>query len=189
MMSSDKFSNPPLLIRAIDKLNCIIGDAAACLMLPVVLTCFVVVILRYVFGIGFIWLQELFIWAHSAAFLSAAGYVFQRDKHVRVDIFYGMASERAKAWINIVSVVGLLFVMCGALFYISFPQIMTSWRLGERSVSLSGMDYVYVLKTFILVFCAVSILHGISLLWQSYAVLRNFENKRSPSDAQEVGDE
>ena len=161
----------PMVIRAINALNHAIGVVAAWMMFPVVLICFTVVILRYGFGIGFVWMQELFIWVHGAAFLSAAAYTFQNNAHVRVDVFYSRASERAKARINIIGVIFLLFVTCGVLFYVSFPQVMTSWKLGERSSSLSGLDYAYLLKSFVLVFCVTCILHGIVLIWESWKIL------------------
>ena len=172
MTSDSQTVDAPLVIRAIGAINHAIGVVAAWIMLPVVLICFSVVILRYGFGIGFIWLQELFIWSHGAAFLSAAAYTFQNDAHVRVDVFYSRVGDRTKAWINIAGVVLLLFVTCGALFWLSLPQVITSWRLGERSSSISGLDYAYVLKGFVLVFCVTCILHGIVVLWESANVLR-----------------
>lgn len=162
----------PVIIRGIEAVNRAIGVVASWMMLPVVLICFSVVILRYGFGLGFIWLQELFVWIHGAAFLTAAAFTFQHDMHVRVDVFYSRASVRRKAWINIVGVIGLLFVTCGALFVLSWPQVLTSWKLGERSISPSGLDYAYVLKAFVLVFCVTCILQGIVQIWKSWVVLR-----------------
>jgi len=173
MTAELKTDDAPLIIRAINAMNHGIGQVAAWMMLPIVLICFSVVILRYGFGVGYIWLQELFIWGHGVAFLSAAAYTFQNDSHVRVDVFYSRASERAKAYINIIGVVFLLFVTCGGLFWLSLPQVMTSWRLGERSSSISGLDYAYVLKGFVLVFCVTCILHGIVVIWESWKVLSN----------------
>lgn len=180
MTAHSQTGDAPLVIRAINGLNHAMGVVAAWVMLPVVLICFSVVVLRYGFGLGFIWLQELFIWSHGAAFLAAAAYTFQSDAHVRVDIFYSRASERAKAYINIVGVVTLLFVTCGALFYLSLPQVITSWKLGERSASISGLDYAYVLKGFVLVFCVTCILHGIVLLWESWQTLRRPSSGEAP---------
>lgn len=161
----------PGIIRAINAINHGAGVIAAWAMLPIVLICFSVVVLRYGFGLGYIWLQELFVWGHGAAFLSAAAYTFQTDSHVRVDILYGRASKRNKARINIIGVIFLLFMTCGVLFYVSLPQVITSWKLAERSTSLSGLDYAYALKSFILVFCVMCILHGIVLLWESWKTL------------------
>lgn len=162
----------PRIIVLIDMVNRRIGEAAAWLMLPVVVICFAVVVLRYGFGTGYVWMQELFIWINGAAFTMAVGYAFSHDAHVRVDVFYGSAGERAKAWINIFGVMAFLFVMCGVLLWVSFPQIVMSWRLGERSSSMSGLEYAYVLKTFVPIFCVISILHGVSLLTKSILFLR-----------------
>ncbi|WP_347312851.1 TRAP transporter small permease subunit [Defluviimonas sp. SAOS-178_SWC] len=175
MASKSETANAPTIIRAINALNSALGAVAAWLMLPVVLICFTVVILRYAFGTGYVWMQELFIWGHGIAFLSAAAYTFQNNGHVRVDVFYSTMSERSKALVNILGVVVLLFVTCGALFYVSLPQVITSWKLGERSTSLSGLDHAYVLKGFVLVFCVTCILHGIVLLWESWRTLRSPE--------------
>ena len=58
-----------------------------------VVATFVVVVLRYVFDSGVIWLQESVIWMHAAVFMLGAAYTLQRDEHVRVDIFYRGMSE------------------------------------------------------------------------------------------------
>lgn len=165
---------PPLpkFILAIDAFNKMIGRAAAWLMLPVVFICFIVVVQRYLFGVGYVWLQELFIWLHGAAFMLAAGFALGTGAHVRVDVFYTRAAPRTKAWINIFGVLGLLFVMCFTLLWLSYPQVRMSWRLGERSASMSGLQYAYVLKTFIPIFCIVVILQGISMLTRNILVLR-----------------
>lgn len=162
----------PKFIEAIDALNRTIGRMASWLMLPVVFICFIVVVQRYLFGVGYIWLQELFIWLHGAAFMLAAGYALGAGAHVRVDVFYNRARPRTKAWINTIGVLLLLFVMCFTLLWLSYPQVMMSWRLGERSTSMSGLPYAYVLKTFIPIFCVVVILQGISMLARNIAVIR-----------------
>ncbi len=79
----------------IDRLNSMIGRAAAWLCLAVVTIQFAVVVLRYLFGIGSIWLQESIVYSHAALFLLAAAWTLKNDGHVRVDIFYSSASRRA----------------------------------------------------------------------------------------------
>ena len=60
------------LVDGIDRLNTAIGRAASWCALAVVLIGFAVVLLRYVLGLGSIWLQESILYAHSALFLLAA---------------------------------------------------------------------------------------------------------------------
>ena len=60
---------------------------------------FAVVVLRYLFGIGSIWLQESIVYSHAALFLLAAAWTLKNDGHVRVDIFYSSASAaHARRW-------------------------------------------------------------------------------------------
>ena len=61
-----------------------------------VVTVFGVVVLRYVFSIGWIWLQELVTWMHAMVFLLVAPYALSEDSHVRVDVFYRQWSERTQ---------------------------------------------------------------------------------------------
>src|SRR5512134_1505754 len=80
------------LATLIDRINGAIGKAAAWLALVMVLVQFALVILRYVFGIGSVPLQESLLYAHAALFMLAAGYTLLAGGHVRVDIFYREAS-------------------------------------------------------------------------------------------------
>src|SRR2546421_11381531 len=94
------------LSERIDRLNSAIGRAASWCALFIVLTGFAVVLMRYVLGLGSLWLQESVIYAHAALFLLAAAWTLREGGHVRVDVFYASASPRTKAWIELL--VGLL---------------------------------------------------------------------------------
>ena len=96
-------------VRGIDAINDWIGRAAAWLTLGCVLTCFAVVVLRYAFGIGFPWMQELYVWQHAAVFMAGAGYTMLHRGHVNVDVLYGRLNPRGKAWIDILGTLVFLF--------------------------------------------------------------------------------
>src|SRR5690348_9967481 len=86
----------------IDRLNAAIGRGAAWLALVIVVLQFALVVARYVFSLGSIWLSETVIYAHAALFLLAAAWTLQLGGHVRVDIFYADARPRTKAWIDLI---------------------------------------------------------------------------------------
>ena len=69
-----------------------------------VLVTFVVVVMRYVFDAGLIWLQESVVWMHAFVFMMGAAYTLQQENHVRVDIFYQEMSASRKAWIDLLGV-------------------------------------------------------------------------------------
>ena len=88
-------------VVAVDGLNDRIGRGVAWLTLAMVLITFLVVVLRYVFSLGWVWMQESYVWLHGIVFMLGAGYTLLHGGHVRVDIFYRPKSARFKAWVDI----------------------------------------------------------------------------------------
>ena len=70
------------------------GRITSWLVLLMVLTTFAVATFRYGFSLGWVWLQELYVWMHGAIIMVGVGYTLLHDGHVRIDIFYRAASER-----------------------------------------------------------------------------------------------
>jgi TRAP-type mannitol/chloroaromatic compound transport system permease small subunit len=66
-------------------------------------------------------------------------YTLKMNEHVRVDLFYGIASERVRLWIDIVG--GLLFLMpiCLILIHFTWPWFVDSWEIGEQSSNAGGL--------------------------------------------------
>src|SRR3954454_12515226 len=137
------------LAERIDRLNTAIGRAAAWCALAIVLIGFAVVLMRYVLGLGSIWLQESILYAHAALFLLAAAWTLKEGGHVRVDVFYATASSRVKAWTDLLGVLLLLLPFCVAVVWFSVPYVMRSWAIYEGSRESSGLPLVYLLKTLI----------------------------------------
>ena len=89
---------------------------------------------------------------HALVFLGCAGYVMNKDEHVRVDIFYRNASNKYKNLIN--SVFGFLFllpIIIVTLVY-SLETIEASWKMKEVSTEAGGLAYVFIQKTFLVLF-------------------------------------
>ena len=129
-----------------------IGKKISYLIPVMVLLMVVVIVSRYFFGIGRTDLQELVMYFHALVFLGCAGYVFNKDEHVRVDIFYRESSAKYKNLIN--SIFGFIFLLpvVAVIFIYSLEVIYASWGMKEVSTESGGLDYVYVQKTFILLF-------------------------------------
>jgi len=79
---------------AIDRLNDRIGRFVAWLTLVMVVVTVLIVVLRYGFEIGFIWMQESVRFMHAAVFLLCAGYTLLWNQHVRVDAVHCSAARR-----------------------------------------------------------------------------------------------
>ena len=173
------------LVRIVDAINDVLGRAISWLTLVMVLVQFAVVVMRYVFGLSSIYMQESIVYMHAIVFLSAAGYTLLHDGHVRVDIFYGSASERSRAWINLIGVILLLWPMAVTTLLASWGYVLASWKVFEVSPEGAGLPLIFLLKTFIWVFAIVLILQGISLAIRSLAVLRGMEASSTPGSEEE----
>jgi TRAP-type mannitol/chloroaromatic compound transport system permease small subunit len=158
-------------VRAIDWVNRRVGQAVAWLTLATVLVCSTVVLLRYSFGIGLVWLQELYVWTHAMTFLLAAGFAYLLNAHVRVDIFYARLGQRGKAWVDLFGVVFLLVPWLVLLGYTAWTYVSYSWQTSEISVQSNGMPAMYVLKSSILGFVVLVGLQGLAWIGRSILVL------------------
>ena len=89
------------IVNFFEKSNKVIGEYVSWLIVLMVIIQLTIVMARYIFGIGFLKLQELLIYFHGLSFTLAAGYTLLSDEHVRVDLIYRASSDRYKSVINI----------------------------------------------------------------------------------------
>lgn len=160
----------------IDRLNERLGRAIAWTALALVLVQFLVVILRYIFSIGFIWMQEAVWYFHGFLFIVGAGYTLLHDGHVRVDVFYASASDKAKAWIDLLGSVFLLMPLCVFTFYISWGYVLNAWKTLEPSSEAGGLPLIFLVKTAVWIFAIVVGLQAVSLIIKALLELSGFEN-------------
>lgn len=158
----------------LDAVSVSIGRATSWLTLVMVLVTFVIVVLRYVFGTGLIWLQESVTWMHAVVFMLGAAYTLQQEEHVRVDIFYRKMTDKQRAWVNLLGVLVFIFPMCGFFVYASIDYVGASWSIREVSRNSGGLPYPFVplLKSAVLVMPVMVALQGLSLLLRSAQVIR-----------------
>jgi TRAP-type mannitol/chloroaromatic compound transport system permease small subunit len=160
-----------LFVRLAEASNARTGRAVAWLTLLMVAIVFVGVALRYGFALGWIAMQESYVWLHGCVFMLGAGYTLLHDEHVRVDIVYREASPRYKAWANLFGVLFLLLPMVAVIAWVSAPYVAESWTRLEASGKAGGLPGVFVLKSVLLAFCALTALQGLALAGRSLLAL------------------
>ena len=165
------------LTRAIDAINEHVGRVASWLALIMVLLQFVVVVMRYIFGVGFIAMQEGVIYLHATLFMVGAGYTLLHGGHVRVDIFYRDAHPRRRALIDLLGVVLFLMPVCVIIGWATWPYLAQSWSVFEGSKETSGIHAVYALKSMILAFVVLIILQGLSLALHAVLTLAGRQSR------------
>ncbi|WP_316366383.1 TRAP transporter small permease subunit [Candidatus Thiodiazotropha sp. CDECU1] len=155
----------PLLERIaslFEVINEWMGRAISWLSLLMVLVTFTVVVLRYAFDLGWIWLQESVTFMHGALFLVGAAYTLKHDGHVRVDIFFQGFSTQKKAWVDLLGSLLLLMPVCLFIFVVSWGYVAQSWSLHEGSREAGGLDGVYLFKSLMLLMAGLLLLQGVS---------------------------
>jgi len=158
----------------LDRLSTSVGKAVAWLTILMIVTTFIVVVMRYVFDAGFIGVQESVVWMHAVVFMLGAAYTLHDEEHVRVDVFYRDMSPRRRAWVDLLGVLFFLLPVCVFLAWNSWDFVVQSWRIGESSREPGGLPYPFVplLKSVLLLMPVMVGLQGVSLFLKSLRVLR-----------------
>ena len=94
---------------------------------------------RYVFSESSNGWLEIQWYMFAGMVLLGAPYTLKMNEHVRVDLVYGMVSERTRIWIDIVG--GLLFLLpiCIILTWFTWPWFVDSWNINEQSSNAGGL--------------------------------------------------
>ena len=160
--------------NVLDRFSIACGRLCAWLTLFMVVITFVIVVMRYVFDAGAVWVQESVTWMHAAVFMLGAAFTLQQEEHVRVDIFYRDMSAARRAWVDLLGVVLFLLPVCAFLAWESWSFVEISWSLREASREPGGLSYPWIplLKSIVLVMPVAVGLQGASLALRSLRMIR-----------------
>lgn len=151
-------------IRLIDRFTLLTGKTVRWLSLLMVIFSVLVVLLRYVFEVPSIALQESVTYLHASLFMLGAAYTWQQNGHVRVDVFYRNLPQSKKDWVDRFGIVFLLLPVCVFMLYSSWSYVGMAWAIGEKSQEAGGLPLVYLLKTLIIIMPVLMILQAIAEL-------------------------
>ena len=184
-MSEPARHGPARLLRLADLLDAVndrVGRSIAWLALAMVLTTFVVVVLRYAFDGGSIALQESITYMHAVLFMLGAAYTLQRNGHVRVDIFYQRFSRRGRAWVDLLGTLILLLPVAVFILLSSWGYVLESWHIREGSREAGGIPFVYLLKTLLLLLPLLLTLQGVVWLLRNGLFLMGVDSALPATD-------
>jgi len=88
---------------------------------------------------------------------------------VRVDIFYGSATPRTKALVNLLGVLVFLWPLCVLVLYMAWPFVSAALQVWEGSPEGTFMPF-WLLKSLLLVFPILLALQGLSLAVNSLLI-------------------
>ena len=143
------------------------GNIGSFLILLLIILVSISVILRYVFSIGFIWLQDLYIWIHAIFILLGLAYTLNADEHVRIDLLYRSFKEKVKKKINFIGILLFGLPVSFILIFKGFDYFYRSFLLNESSKESGGLPFIFILKFFIF-------LMGVLLFFELSRQILNF---------------
>lgn len=132
----------------LDRMVDFIGRWTSWLALALVLLVGFNVILRYLFQIGPVALQELEWHLLSPIALIGCAYALRHDRHVRVDIFYESFGPRTRHLVDLAASLALITV-AAVVIAKSLEFVEQAYTIGEESPDPGGLPYRFLLKAFI----------------------------------------
>ena len=155
----------------IDRLNALAGGIASFLTALLVLLVVIDVLIRYLFSDSAAWVMELEWHLFALIFLFGAGYAFQHDRHVRVDLFYGRFSPKDKALVDLIGALVFLLPWSALLVYVGFNYAYESFLIDEGSPEANGLSNRWLIKFAIPIGAALLFLQGLASMlraWHTY---------------------
>lgn len=161
-----------LISRGIDWINEQFGVVANWLVLLACLISAGNAFSRYLFSVSSNGWLEVQWYMFAGMVLLGGAYTLKMNEHVRVDLLYGMMSERARIWVDIIG--GLLFLLpiCVILTYFTWPWFVESWTINEVSSNAGGLIR-WPVKLLLPVGFALMTLQGISEIIKRIAALEH----------------
>lgn len=161
------------IVNIIDQTVQWMGKTVSWLSLLLVLIICIDVAMRYVFNFTKVWVIELEIYFFAILLLFGAGYAFQYDKHVRVDVFYSKLSNKKKAYINLFGGVFLLIPWCIVIILVGYNYAYFSFLMNESSSQPGGLPALYLLKSLIFIGFIFLLMQGVSSICKSILTIRS----------------
>lgn len=122
------------------------------------------ILLRYIFNINFIFMQELVMYLHAFIFLFGISICLKENSHVRIDVFSNKLDAKVKKYIEILGTVFFIIPFCLFVLYESTPIIIRSWEMLESSGEPGGLPFIYILKSAIYVFASLLLIQALGRL-------------------------
>ena len=127
---------------------------------------------RYLFSESSNGWLEIQWYMFTGMVLLGAPYTLRMNEHVRVDLVYGMVSERTRIWIDIVGGVLFLLPICIILTYFTWPWFLESWLQNEQSSNAGGLVRWPVKLLLPIGFCMMAV-QGVSEIIKRIAALEH----------------
>ena len=130
------------------------------------------VLLRYVFGLSFSWLNDSVIFTFAMMFMLGAAATLRDDGHVRVDILRPRFSDKTLATIELVGALVFIVPIGILILYAGSGIVARSWVGLEHFNESDGLPIKYLFKSLVPAFAILMIGQALSQAIKAALVLR-----------------
>jgi|JI10StandDraft_1071094.scaffolds.fasta_scaffold143751_2 TRAP-type mannitol/chloroaromatic compound transport system permease small subunit len=142
-MANDTGEPPARVERGLDRLV----TAASWIWLVLVGVIVAGVLLRTLFGVSRIELEELQWHLYAVGFLVGIVGCVIHDRHVRVDVFREGMPARRRDWVDLYGLLLLQLPFLVLVLWSGIPLVAESFATNERSGSAGGLSHRWILKS------------------------------------------
>jgi TRAP-type mannitol/chloroaromatic compound transport system permease small subunit len=155
------------MLGLIDRINAWVGKGVAWLVPVLILELVYDTAARYLFNAPTQWSYDISYMLYGTIFLAAAAYTLQKDKHVRIELFYDRFSPRGKALMDCLGYLVFFFPALLALIYYGTLFAWKSWVLLETGSESMWQPPIYPFKTVLPLASFLLLLQGLALFIRS----------------------
>ena len=137
------------------------------------------VLLRYVFGLSFSWLNDSVIFTFAMIFMLGAAATLRDDGHVRVDILRPRFGPKIRAGIELFGSLIFIAPIGILILYSASGLIARTWLDLEPFNESDGLPIQYLFKTLVPVFAVLIIGQGISQAIKAALVIRGLQSEEA----------
>lgn len=119
------------IVRLIDKISEWSGALAAWIVIPLMVVVMIDVFMRHVLNSPTNWGYDVLWMLFSAQFLLGGAFTLLRGGHIRIDIVYGILSDRAKQIYDIINTLVIILLPAVLLTWAGIVFAADAWISGE----------------------------------------------------------
>ncbi|NQY39921.1 MAG: TRAP transporter small permease subunit [Henriciella sp.] len=169
-------AGPARLLRSvIDRISGAAMGIAVTAAFLIILIQLAAVLLRYVFGLSFSWLNDSVIFSFAMIFMLGAAATLRDDGHVRVDILRPRFSPKTNAGIEMFGSLAFIVPIGILILYSASGLIARTWTDLEPFNESDGLPIQYLFKTLVPVFAVLMISQALSQALKSAMIIRGLE--------------
>ena len=145
------------------------------------------VLLRYVFGLSFSWLNDSVVFSFAMIFMLGAAATLRDDGHVRVDILRPRFGPKTKAGIEMFGALIFIVPIGILILYSASGLIARTWTDLEPFNESDGLPIQYLFKTLVPIFAVLMIGQAISQATKAAMIIRGVEPSETDSVSETGG--